>query len=169
MDHCNQTGRRFVRYDPSCLGDLPGDLATVEFHDWVGEEEEVVAGPALLLGSSMGGWISLLIAGHPRHQLLVRALLLVVPAVNFFRPHYARLAAELPEEVVRRLDRGEVHVWEDETGERSAEQELELVGDWGLELLEVVQGEQEELVLRKEAEHRFVEPDSLAVITESIK
>jgi hypothetical protein len=100
----------------------------------------------------MGGWISLLLAGRPRHRKQVRAshctalhctalhckqvraLLLVAPALNFFRPHYARLAASLPEEAVRRLDRGEVHVLEDETGvthlrksfaERSAELELD--------------------------------------------
>jgi hypothetical protein len=72
--------------------------------------------------------------------LQIRALLLVAPAINFFRPHYARLAASLPEDAVRRLDQGEVHVWEDETGvthlrksfaERSAGQELELAGGLG--------------------------------------
>jgi hypothetical protein len=135
----------------------------------------------------------------------------VAPAINFFRPHYARLAASLPEDAVRRLDQGEVHVWEDETGvthlrksfaERSARQELELAGGLGPGWRgpsgsctgagtppcpthtpstcwrrcgasrclppPCPAPRQVELVLRREAEHRFVEPESLAVITESV-
>jgi len=115
---CQETGRSFVRYDPTCLGASPGDWSTVELQDWrddAGEVlEKVCGGPTVLLGSSMGGWISLLLATNPRsaltclrhcvtchpspitchlsrvvtrYQELISGMVLVAPAINFFRPH----------------------------------------------------------------------------------
>jgi len=117
---CQETGRSFVRYDPTCLGASPGDWSTVELQDWrddAGEVlEKVCGGPTVLLGSSMGGWISLLLATNPRYQELISGMVLVAPAINFFRPHYKQIVSGLPPEERARLEQGEVVVKTDDTG-----------------------------------------------------
>ena len=161
--------------------------------------EEVCEGPTVLLGSSMGGWLALWLASQERYRPRVASLLLVAPAVNFLRPHYSQLEASLAPEVVRRLHRGELVELEEHYGvkylrkdfaDNSAQYELDLgrplavrvpcrilhgVQDdsvpWrnSLELLEVLEGERVEVVIRKEAGHRFMEPDSLRLIVDSVE
>ena len=61
------------RYDPSGIGDSDGSLETVEFSDWVENAATVLerlgSSDNVVVGSSMGGWISLLLATQ-EHQWL---------------------------------------------------------------------------------------------------
>ena len=54
------------RYDPSSIGESEGRLETVEFTDWVENAATVLeslgSADNVVVGSSMGGWISLLLA-----------------------------------------------------------------------------------------------------------
>ena len=54
------------RYDPSGIGDSNGSLETVEFSDWVENAATVLerlgSSDNVVVGSSMGGWISLILA-----------------------------------------------------------------------------------------------------------
>lgn len=60
------TGRSFLRFDYSGHGVSSGDFLDGAIGDWFEDAsaliEAVTSGPLVLVGSSMGGWISLLVA-----------------------------------------------------------------------------------------------------------
>jgi pimeloyl-ACP methyl ester carboxylesterase len=59
-------GRAMLRFDYSGCGASSGDFAAQTLHGWRGDVlaliDEVVDGPVVLVGSSMGGWLMLLVA-----------------------------------------------------------------------------------------------------------
>ena len=58
-------GRAFVRFDYSGHGQSGGDFSDGSIGDWAADARGVLAltaGPQVLVGSSMGGWIALLLA-----------------------------------------------------------------------------------------------------------
>jgi pimeloyl-ACP methyl ester carboxylesterase len=63
---CRAQGRAFVRFDYSGHGDSSGAFADGTIGGWTDDALAVVdrltAGPLLVVGSSMGGWIMLLVA-----------------------------------------------------------------------------------------------------------
>jgi pimeloyl-ACP methyl ester carboxylesterase len=63
---CRQQGRAFVRFDYSGHGASSGDFADGTIGVWTDDAlaivDRVTAGPLLVVGSSMGGWIMLLVA-----------------------------------------------------------------------------------------------------------
>ncbi len=64
-DWCRAQGRAFVRFDYSGHGASGGRFEDGCIGDWAADAAAVlatVAGPAVLVGSSMGGWIALLLA-----------------------------------------------------------------------------------------------------------
>ena len=62
----------------------------------------------IVIGSSMGGWISLWLASQEKYKKMIKSLMVIAPAVNFLRPFYAELLKKLPKEARDTLDRGEV-------------------------------------------------------------
>lgn len=66
QDWAERTGRAFVRFDYSGHGQSSGDFLDGCIGDWAEDAMAAVAalteGPQVLVGSSMGGWISLLLA-----------------------------------------------------------------------------------------------------------
>jgi len=85
----SQTGLAFLRFDYSGHGLSPGRLEDGSIGRWLDEALCVLArhalGPQILIGSSMGGWIALLMtrallaAGKAGD---IRALVLIAPAVD---------------------------------------------------------------------------------------
>ncbi len=64
-DWAARTGRAFVRFDYRGCGESPGAFEDFTLEDWRDDALAVidsVAGPVVLVGSSMGGWIMLLAA-----------------------------------------------------------------------------------------------------------
>ncbi|MEM8793272.1 MAG: alpha/beta hydrolase [Pseudomonadota bacterium] len=61
-----ERGRAFLRFDYSGHGESEGDFLDHCIGDWADDASEVVEhlteGPQILVGSSMGGWIALLLA-----------------------------------------------------------------------------------------------------------
>ena len=61
-----RSGRAFVRFDYSGHGASGGDFAALAIGDWLADARAVITalthGPQVLVGSSMGGWIALLLA-----------------------------------------------------------------------------------------------------------
>ena len=85
-----RAGRGFIRFDYAGHGESSGDFADWTMSHWLEDAQAVLAaharGPAVLVGSSMGGWVSLLltqrlrgISGAPQPAGLV----LIAPAVDF--------------------------------------------------------------------------------------
>lgn len=67
------TGRAFVRFDYSGHGQSSGRFADLTISDWVQDTAAVLDaltdGPQVLVGSSMGGWIALLLARARPHRI----------------------------------------------------------------------------------------------------
>ncbi|WP_377512630.1 alpha/beta fold hydrolase [Octadecabacter sp. R77987] len=64
-DWARNTGRAFLRFDYSGHGQSSGSFTEGCIGDWCADARAVLAlidGPVVLVGSSMGGWISLLLA-----------------------------------------------------------------------------------------------------------
>jgi pimeloyl-ACP methyl ester carboxylesterase len=84
-DWAKASGRAYVRFDYFGHGESSGDFAQGTITRWREDAlavlEALVEGPAVLVGSSMGGWIaSLVTMAQPER---VRALVLVAPAPDF--------------------------------------------------------------------------------------
>ncbi|MEM8958659.1 MAG: alpha/beta hydrolase [Pseudomonadota bacterium] len=78
-------GRAFLRFDYSGHGQSEGAFTDGTIGDWAADAQAAIAalteGPQLLIGSSMGGWISLLIARSRPAQ--VAGLVTVAAAPDF--------------------------------------------------------------------------------------
>ncbi|MEE4316080.1 MAG: alpha/beta hydrolase [Erythrobacter sp.] len=95
-----EEGRACLLLDYSGCGQSGGDFADGSLSRWRDEVlalvASYVAGPVLLVGSSMGGWLMLLVAEHLKHRLA--GLIGIAPAPDFTRWGYtseqrAQLAA----------------------------------------------------------------------------
>ena len=79
------TGHAFVRFDYRGCGQSEGDFAAATLADWRDDArailEQLAGEPAILVGSSMGGWIALLLALADPGR--VHGLVLVAPAPDF--------------------------------------------------------------------------------------
>ena len=102
-----RTGRRVVRFDYRGHGASGGTFEDFVLSDWLADAQEVAdalcPGPTVAVGSSMGGWIGLLLARirHARGEPLA-GLVLVAPAADFTeRLMWPRLTPELQAAVRR--------------------------------------------------------------------
>jgi pimeloyl-ACP methyl ester carboxylesterase len=93
-------GRGFVRFDYSGHGESGGDFAHGTIGRWLEESlavfTQICRGPQILVGSSMGGWMALLLVRELRRRIAmnessagvslpatVAGLVLIAPAVDF--------------------------------------------------------------------------------------
>lgn len=84
-------GRACLLLDYSGCGQSAGDFADGMLSRWRDEVLALIAsyvsGPVLLVGSSMGGWLMLLVAEHLKHRLA--GMIGIAPAPDFTRWGYA--------------------------------------------------------------------------------
>jgi pimeloyl-ACP methyl ester carboxylesterase len=87
-----EQGRACTRFDYSGHGESGGTFSDGTIGRWLEESAAVFArfcdGPTIAIGSSMGGWISLLLARHLRSGQVrgagsLAGLVLIAPAVDF--------------------------------------------------------------------------------------
>ena len=86
-----RAGRGNVRFDYSGHGESHGDFTDGTIGRWLDESVAVFSafcrGPQVVIGSSMGGWIALLLARELRRaaaaQASIAGLVLIAPAVDF--------------------------------------------------------------------------------------
>ncbi|HEY2751767.1 alpha/beta hydrolase [Phenylobacterium sp.] len=95
-DWARAAGRSYLRFDYLGHGQSSGDFRekgtiTRWREDALGVLDEMVEGPAILVGSSMGGWIACLVAMARQDQ--VKALVLIAPAADFTEK---LIATEMP-------------------------------------------------------------------------
>lgn len=83
-DWCRARGRAFLRFDYSGHGQSSGAFADGCIGDWADDAEAVIRatcdGPLVLVGSSMGGWIALLMA---RRLEWIEGLVTIAAAPDF--------------------------------------------------------------------------------------
>jgi pimeloyl-ACP methyl ester carboxylesterase len=89
-DWARRHGRACVRFDYSGHGESGGDFATGTIGRWLEESlavfETCCTGPQVVIGSSMGGWIALLLVRELRRRAKatpVAGLVLIAPAIDF--------------------------------------------------------------------------------------
>ncbi len=84
-DWASASGRAFLRFDYSGHGESSGDFADGTIGRWRGDAlaviEHLTEGPLILVGSSMGGWITCLVAPELAHRLV--GVVLIAPAPDF--------------------------------------------------------------------------------------
>jgi pimeloyl-ACP methyl ester carboxylesterase len=90
LDHwAQQCGQAYLRFDYSGNGESGGSFEKATLSDWLEDALAVIrhatTGPLILVGSSMGGWISLLIAKtfQAQSEKRLSGLVLIAPAVDF--------------------------------------------------------------------------------------
>src|SRR5262249_53877273 len=87
----DERGRALVRFDYSGHGESNGEFVDGTIGRWLEESLAVFAafcrGPQVLIGSSMGGWLALLLARELRRlkaaQATIAGMVLIAPAVDF--------------------------------------------------------------------------------------
>ncbi len=192
-DWARAQGQAFLRFDYSGHGQSSGRFEDGCIGDWAADAMAAIAaltkGPQVLVGSSMGGWISLLVARAMPER--VAGLVTVAAAPDFTeRGFWPEFGAEEREALIRdgRLlrpsDYGDPYVITRrliEDGRRhqvlaapltlafpvrflqgTADQDVPV--RWALDLLDHAQGDDMRLLLVKGADHRFSSPDCLALI-----
>ncbi len=87
-----QAGRACIRFDYSGHGELGGEFTDGTIGRWLGDAlgvfDACCRGPQIFVGSSMGGWLALLLVRALRQRLQagpasVAGLVLIAPAVDF--------------------------------------------------------------------------------------
>ncbi|MFY0691949.1 MAG: alpha/beta hydrolase [Paracoccaceae bacterium] len=191
-------GRAFLRFDYSGHGQSSGTFTEGAIGDWAEDAEAAIAGltdgPQILVGSSMGGWISLLMSKRIPERIAGLVTIAAAPDftedsmwAGFSEAQKAELASEgqvaLPSDygepyiITRRLiEDGRNHLVLREAlelpfpvrflqGTDDADVEMSVA----LRLLEHAQGPDMRLVLQKRADHRFSEPEELDIIENAVK
>lgn len=86
----DRQGRGCVRFDYSGHGESGGDFTDGTIGRWLEESVEVYTqfakGPQVVIGSSMGGWLALLLARELRQRkdaAPIAGMVLIAPAVDF--------------------------------------------------------------------------------------
>jgi pimeloyl-ACP methyl ester carboxylesterase len=90
-DWAGKRGRACIRFDYSGHGESGGEFAEGTIGRWLEESvavfERLAKGPQVLIGSSMGGWLALLLSGELKRRNsgagTVAGLVLIAPAVDF--------------------------------------------------------------------------------------
>lgn len=191
-------GRAFLRFDYSGHGASSGDFLDGSIGDWCADARAAILGltdgPQVLVGSSMGGWISLLLArAHPEK---VAGLVTIAAAPDFtedslwagFSAAQRRALAEtgqvaLPSDyadepyiITRRLiEEGRRHLvlrrplalpFPARFLQGTADRDVPVAA--ALRLLEHAEGPDIRLTLVKGADHRFSTPDCLRLIEATV-
>jgi pimeloyl-ACP methyl ester carboxylesterase len=102
-DWAQASGRAYLRFDYLGHGESSGDFVAGTISRWredaLAVTDELIAGPLVLVGSSMGGWISCLLAlSRPER---IAGMVLIAPAADFTEK---LMAPGLPAEARRAIE-----------------------------------------------------------------
>ena len=193
-----RTGRAFLRFDYSGHGESSGAFEDGTIGDWAADAMAAIStltdGPQVLVGSSMGGWISLLVARAMPER--VAGLVGIAAAPDFTEDGYWAAATPAQREALLRDGRWELpseysdapyvitrHLIEDGRNhlvlrtplalpfpvrllQGTADPDVPM--DWALRLLDHAQSPDLHLTLVKGADHRFSTPECLGLIEAAI-
>jgi len=128
LRYCDMNDYPCVIYDHECSGQSKGNVAEITFTSWVEDAlhvtNKLTDGPLVIVGSSLGGWLSIITALELKSRL--HGLVLFSPALNYVWPYYHQHKALLPKDVRRRLEEGDPHVHTHEFGNALLKQDFAL-------------------------------------------
>lgn len=193
---CAARGRAFLRFDYSGHGASGGRFADGTIGRWAEDAacalDRLTEGPQILIGSSMGGWIALLLA--LRRPERVRALIGIAAAPDFT----ARMEGELPPEAraaIRRdgvwhrpspygdpypitralLEEGRNHLLLQGPVPLSTpvrllhgQQDPDVPWELSLKIAAAITGPDVQMVLVKDGDHRLSRPQDLALLRRTL-
>lgn len=194
-----RTGRAFLRFDYSGHGDSSGQFEDGCIGDWAEDARAIIEaqtdGPQVLVGSSMGGWISLLLARSMPQR--VAGLVTIAAAPDFTEQGFWPSFTEDQRRILLQNGRLELpseysddpyvitrHLIEDGRRQLVMTEPLPLpfptrllqgTADedvpmrWALDLLDHATGDDIRLTLVKGADHRFSTPECLALISAAVE
>jgi pimeloyl-ACP methyl ester carboxylesterase len=191
-------GAGYLRFDYSGHGESGGRIEDFTIGDWLADTltafRELTRGPQIVIGSSMGGWLALLLAralqAEPQHAGRLRALVLIAPAWDMTEE---LMWKAFPAEAREALARDGVYYRPSQYGEPYAftralieEGREHLIGEgldagcpvrilqgmrdpdvpWRhtVKLADILRGEDVRLTLIKDAEHRLSREQDLAAL-----
>jgi pimeloyl-ACP methyl ester carboxylesterase len=196
-DWAHENGRAFLRFDYSGHGESAGEFEAHAITDWREDAEAVLdlaPGPVVLVGSSMGGWLSLLIARQAPERVAGLVTIAAAPdftedsmwanAPDFLRERLLRDGRiETPSDygapyaITRRLIedgrenfvlRSPLHLpMPTRMLQGTADREVSLAT--AMRLLEHATGPDIRLTMVKDADHRFSSPRCLKLIARAIE
>lgn len=197
-DWARRSGRAFTRFDYSGHGQSSGDFLDGCIGDWAEDAAAVLAkteGPQVLVGSSMGGWISLLLARAQPAR--IAGLVTIAAAPDFTEDSMwagfsdaqrtelqtagqVALPSEYSDEpyvITRRLiEDGRRHLVLRRPLDLpfpvrmlQGTADVDVTPDVALRLLDHSAGQDIRLTLAKGADHRFSDDACLALITASVE
>lgn len=88
---CEEAGHAFTRFDYTAHGQSNGDFMQACISVWLADAisvfEEMCDGPQVLVGSSMGGWLAMLLNQHIKQKYpdRIKAMILIAPAIDMTR------------------------------------------------------------------------------------
>ncbi len=197
---CRKQGRAFIRFDYSGHGQSSGRFETGTIGEWLGDTlaviDQLAEGPQILVGSSLGGWLSLLAAiARPQRA---HALITLACATDFTRrlllPMFtdaqrAQLrnegcvlipcdyADQQPYPITRQLvDEGENHLLLDRpipihcpVRMFHGMQDPDVPWDFSRRTCEQLESTDATLTLIKQGDHRLSEPGDLRLIVDCLE
>jgi pimeloyl-ACP methyl ester carboxylesterase len=103
-------GRACLRFDYSGHGESGGDFREGTISRWLADSVAVYTrfarGPQVVIGSSMGGWLALLLARHLRERKSaapIAGMVLIAPAVDFTEQlMWSKFPAEIKREIEKK-------------------------------------------------------------------
>lgn len=103
-DWARERGRAYLRFDYRGHGASSGDFEALGISDWAADAEVAITrlteGPQILVGSSMGGWIALILARRIPQR--IAAIVGIAAAPDFTESMWAELSAEEQQELILR-------------------------------------------------------------------
>ena len=197
-DWAKRKGRAFLRFDYSGHGESDGEFTAGCIGDWAEDAQaaisELTEGPQILVGSSMGGWISLLMTQRMPDR--IAGLVTIAAAPDFTEDSMwagfddaQKTALEMVEQVALPSEYGEPYIITKRLIE-DGRNHLLLRGPIPLpfpvrflqgtadadvdisvahRLLDRAEGPDIRLTLVKGADHRFSDPDCLVLIEKTVE
>ena len=197
-DYCAARGRALLRFDYSGHGESAGRFEDGTIGTWTADAidafDALTSGPQVLVGSSMGGWIALLLARARPER--VSALIGIAPAPDFTQAlMWPAFSAAQRETIMRE---GVLHLPSEygeptpvtraliEDGKRHAlldapipltcpvrilqgMQDPDVPWRHALRLVEALQGDDVRLHLVKDGDHRLSRPEDLRLLEETLE
>lgn len=197
-DHCAAQGRALLRFDYSGHGESAGRFEDGTIGAWAADAvdafDALTSGPQVLVGSSMGGWIALLLARARPER--VAGLIGIAPAPDFTQALMWPAFSEAQRQTI--MQAGVLHLPSEygeptpvtraliEDGKRHAMldapipltcpvrilqgmQDPDVPWRHALRLVEALQGNDVRLHLVKDGDHRLSRPEDLRLLEETLE
>jgi len=197
--HCKAVGRSFVKFDYMGHGSSSGDFNEGTIGSWTDDAtavlDQVAKGPQVLVGSSMGGWISLLCAlARPKE---IYGIVGVASAPDFtedliwnqlsesqqeeiYKEGILHLNSEYSEEpyVITRdlIEEGRKHLLLDSDISLRCPlrlihgmKDLDVPWSYSEKLLDSFEGENVNLTLVKDGDHRLSRPQDIKLLIDTVE